>query len=106
MNNHSNRVDGQNTDWSLRWVSMLGVAVGWGWAVVAGGGGLWLLWMKGPWPLTNGWFALASGVSACPASAWILKRLTGIGVSGWVQAGFAILFFIAGKIALTVGIWV
>ena len=29
------------------------------WAAIAGGGGLRLLWTKGPWRLTNGWFAYA-----------------------------------------------
>jgi hypothetical protein len=104
MHDQSERADGQNAAWSQRWVATLGVVVGWGWAVVAGGGGVWLLWTKGPWPLTNGWFALASGISACPLTAWILKRCTGIGISGWVQVGFAIIFFVAGKIALTAGI--
>jgi hypothetical protein len=45
----------------------LGWIAAWAWTIVAGGGGLWLLWTKGPWPLTNGWFALLSGLSACPA---------------------------------------
>src|SRR6516162_5800726 len=98
MNDHSTSADGQNAVRSGRWVTTLGVVVGWGWGVVAGGGGLWLLWTKGLWPLTNGWFALASGISACPLTAWILKRCTGIAVSGWVQVGFAVLFFIAGRI--------
>jgi hypothetical protein len=84
--------------------STLGWIVAWAWAIVAGGGGLWLLWTKGPWPLTNGWFALLSGVSACPATSWFFKRYAGVTVSGYVRFGAATFFFVAGRIALAVGI--
>ena len=43
-----------------------GCFVAWAWTIVAGGGGLGLIITRGPWPLTNGWFALFSGISACP----------------------------------------
>jgi hypothetical protein len=66
-------------------------------------GGLLLLWTKGPWPLTNGWFALLSGVSACPATGWFLKKYAGVTVSGYVRLAAAALFFVAGRIALAVG---
>src|SRR5215471_12512677 len=86
---------------SRRWIGGFGAIFGWIWAIVAGGGGLWLLWTKGPWPLTNGWFALGSGVSACPLTAWMIRKTTGAAVSGRVQFVFALLFFfIAGRIAL------
>jgi hypothetical protein len=65
---------------------------------------LWLLWTKGPWPLTNGWFALFSGLAACPATAWLLKKYAGITVSGTARLATAALFFVAGRIALAVGI--
>jgi len=55
--------------------------LGWTWTAIAGGGGLLMLIREGPWPLTNGWFALASGLCACPATAC----------------------FIAGRIALALG---
>jgi hypothetical protein len=32
------------------------------------------LFTKGLWPLTNGWFALLSGISASRATAWVLKK--------------------------------
>jgi hypothetical protein len=48
------------------WGRLLGLIAAWAWTVVAGGGGLLLLLEKGPWPLTNGWFALLSGIAACP----------------------------------------
>lgn len=89
---------------SNRWVARFGLRAGSVWGIIAGGGGLWLLFTKGPWPLTNGWFALASGISGCPFTAWALKRFTGITVSGWTQFAFALLFWIAGRIALKVGI--
>jgi hypothetical protein len=61
---------------ALSWIAA------WAWTIVAGGGGLLLLWTKGPGPLTNGWFALLSGVSACPATGWFLKKYAGVTVSG------------------------
>ncbi len=86
------------------WVAILGQIAGWIWAIMAGGGGLWLLFTKGPWPLTNGWFALASGISACPLTAWMLKRFADVRISGRVQFVFAAVFFVAGRIALKIGI--
>ncbi len=82
----------------------VGWVVGWIWAIIAGGGGLWLLWTKGPWMLTNGWFALCSGLSACPQIAWLLKKYAGVKVSGWIQLSLALFFFVAGKIALRLGL--
>jgi hypothetical protein len=81
----------------------LGWIAGWAWTIAAGGGGLWLMWTKGPWPLTNGWFALCSGLAACPVTAWMFNRYAGITVSGPVRIAAAAFFFIAGKIALRMG---
>jgi hypothetical protein len=67
---------------------------------MAGGGGFLLLLQRGPWPLTNEWFAMMSGISACPATAWLLRKYAGITVSGRVQFATALAFFIAGRIAL------
>ena len=66
---------------------------------MAGGGGLMLLLEKGPWPLTNGWFALFSGLSACPLTAKTLNSAAGIRLSGAVRFTAAAGFFIAGHIA-------
>jgi hypothetical protein len=82
----------------------LGWIMAWAWAIVAGGGGLLLLLEKGPLPLTNGWFALLSGIAACPLTAWVFKRLTGVTVSGWLRFSAAAVVFIAGRIALAAGI--
>src|SRR5437773_7047121 len=59
-----------------------GCFVAWAWTIVAGGGGLGLIITRGPWPLTNGWFALFSGISACPLTAWLLKKYVGISAFG------------------------
>ena len=93
----------QNTISRTTFGVALGWIAAWAWTIVAGGGGLWILWTKGPWPLTNGWFALLSGVSACPATGWLLKKYAGVAVSGYVRIFAAALFFVAGKIALAIG---
>jgi hypothetical protein len=59
-----------------------------------------LLFEKGPLPLTNGWFALASGISACPVLPWAVRRLFGVRLTGLGQVAAAGLFFIAGHAAL------
>jgi hypothetical protein len=77
--------------------------VAWAWAIVAGGGGFLLLLEKGPLPVTNGWFALLSGLSACPLTAWLLKRFAGVAVSGRVRLFTSAFFFGVGRIALLLG---
>jgi hypothetical protein len=84
------------------WLSWLGWIAGWAWTFLAGWGGLWLLVTRGPWPPTNGWFALASGLSACPLIGWVFARIGGVRVSGWIQFGAAALFYGAGRVALLV----
>jgi hypothetical protein len=82
----------------------LGWIAAWVWTIAAGGGGLWLLSTKGPWPLTNGWFALFSGIAACPITGWLFKKYADVHVSGYVRLGAAAFFWLAGRIALAVGI--
>jgi len=93
----------QKTIGPTTFAAALGWIVAWTWTMAAAGGGLWLLWTKGPWPLTNGWYALLSGISACPATAWLLKKYSGVAVSGHVRLAAAAFFFVAGKIALAIG---
>ena len=62
-------------------------------------GGLLLLLERGPWPLTNGWFAMLSGIAACPLISWISERYAGIKISGWVRFAAAALLFILGQVA-------
>ncbi len=74
--------------------------VAWAWGLLLSIGGLALLIHEGPWPLTNGWFALFSGLAACPLSAWLLKRYANIKVPLSAQLAIALLISIAGRIAV------
>ena len=69
----------------------------WAWCAIAGGGGLWLLITTGPWTLTNGWYALCSGISACPLTGALLRRLR-VPATPRAQCIAALSFFIAGHI--------
>jgi hypothetical protein len=83
-----------------RAVGIVGLIAGWAWGLLNTIGGAGLLIRQGPWPLTNGWFALCGGLCALPASAWIVRRLTGVRISGWLQFALAVAFFLAGRAAL------
>ena len=74
----------------------------WAWALLAGVGGLMLLIHEGPLPITNGWFAMFSGIAACPLTASLLKKYAGITVPGYVQFLVALSIFIAGRVAVAV----
>jgi hypothetical protein len=74
----------------------------WTWALVAGVGGLMLLIHEGPLPITNGWFAMFSGIAACPLTAVLLKKYVHVVVPGYVQFAVALLIFIAGRVAVAV----
>jgi hypothetical protein len=97
-----------NTGQKAGYLGKLGKTLGWiaiwTWAIVAGGGGFLLLLEKGPLPLTNGWFAMLSGVAICPLTAMLLKKFAGIMISIRIRIAAAVLFFIAGRIALLLGI--
>src|SRR5262245_50894098 len=80
------------------WGKTIGWIAAWVWTVIAGGGGLILLLEKGPLPLTNGWFALLSGISACPWTPSLLSKYAGITISARVQFAAALVFFIAGRL--------
>ena|SRR5665213_3478345 len=86
------------------WANVLGALIAWAWTVVCGGGGIEYLWEAGPMRLTHGWFALASGIAACPLTAWALKRYAGVAFSGWARFVAAALFIIAGRLALLAGL--
>jgi hypothetical protein len=73
---------------------------GWAWFLVAGIGGLALLIHQGPWPITNGWFALFSGIAACPLLAWLLKKYRGVMISAHAQLLAALVILIAGRISV------
>jgi hypothetical protein len=84
----------------LAWV--FGWLAAWVWTIVAGIGGLGLLITQGPLPLTNGWFALFSGISACPLTAWLVKRKAGITLSGWTRFAIALLIIMLGRLVLKI----
>jgi hypothetical protein len=84
------------------WFARLAWVAGWAWTLIAGGSGLWLLYTCGPWPPTNGWFALVSGVAACPLIGWLLKKYASVNLLAWVQFAVALFFFVAGHVALTI----
>jgi hypothetical protein len=80
----------------------LAVITGWLWCLLAGGGGLGILLLRGPWPPTNGWFALFSGLAACPLIGRVLRNSAHIKVYAWQQFGAAALLVAMGRLALTV----
>ncbi len=84
----------------VRTVTIVAWIGGWAWFFVAGIGGLALLVHQGPLPITNGWFAMFSGIAACPLLAWLLKRYSGVGVSAHVQFLAALLILIVGRISV------
>ena len=86
-----------------KWVIILGLFAAWAWTIVAAGGGAMLLIEKGPWPLTNGWFALCSGIAACPLTVWLAKRVLGVPLSGRVRFATAALIWVAGQVARRAG---
>ena len=90
----------------MTWGQTLGRALGWLiawlWTIVAGVGGLGLIITRGPLPLTNGWFALFSGISACPLTAWLLKKYAGIALSGWARFAIALLIIMIGRLVLKI----
>lgn len=87
----------------MKWMPLAGAIVAWGWTVLAAGGGAMLLIERGPWPLTNGWYALASGIAACPLTAQLITRIFSIRVSGRARFAAALLFWLAGQVARRVG---
>src|SRR2546430_16243889 len=77
---------------------IFGWVVAWAWTIIAGGGGLGLIITLGPWPPTNGWFALFSGLSACPLTAWLLKKYAGIPFPRWARFGIGPLILMIGRL--------
>src|SRR5262245_23251354 len=72
----------------------------WAWSLVAGVGGLALLIHEGPLPITNGWFAMFSGIAACPLTASLLKTYAGVTIPIRAQFAVALLVFVAGRVAV------
>jgi hypothetical protein len=81
-------------------LAMVAMIVGWVWALIAGVGGLVLLIHEGPLPITNGWFAMFSGIASCPLTAWLSKRYANLAIPIYAQLAIALLIIIAGRIAV------
>jgi hypothetical protein len=94
----------QTTEPSLirKLARVFGWLAAWVWTIVAGIGGLGLLITQGPLPVTNGWFALFSGISACPLTAWLVKRKAGITLSGWTCFAIAFVIIMLGRLVLKI----
>jgi hypothetical protein len=84
---------------------LFGEILAWAWFVVAGGGGFGLILTEGALPLTHGWFAMFSGITLCPATAWLLKRYAGLETTFVARFIVAALFIAAGRLALAIGPW-
>jgi len=84
--------------------ALIGLSLGWAWTALAGGGGLMLLIQKGPWPLSNGWFAMFSGLAACPLLVPLARRFADVELTGRDRFTVALAFLFAGWIALRLGI--
>jgi len=80
-----------------------GWVLAWFWAIFGIGGGLSLMITRGPLPLTNGWFILFSGLAACPLIATLWQTLFHRRLSGTTRLIAALLFVVAGRIALLIG---
>lgn len=86
---------------SRRGLEILGAIASWAWFLLAGSGGLWLMFTTGPWPPTHGWFLLCSGLSVWPVTAWACKKYLGVTASDRARLGAAALFILAGRLAVT-----
>jgi hypothetical protein len=93
----------ETTTRTSRNAALVGSIAAWTWTIVAGLGGLCYLIAQGPAKPTNGWFALFSGVAACPLTAVLVKRLAGIEVTGLARFTAAAAIFLLGRIALILG---
>jgi hypothetical protein len=88
---------------SRRWLAIIGWLTAWGWAIFGCGAGLYLMFTRGPLPLTNGWFILFSGVAACPLTATLWQKLFDRRLSADVRLAAALFFILAGRVALLIG---
>ena len=85
-----------------RLTQILASLVVWGWALLTIIGGLGLIITLGPLPPTNGWFALFSGIAACPATAWVLRRSYDINFPGWARFVVAFAMILLGRLVLRI----
>ena len=81
---------------------VLAVVAAWCWTLIAGVGGLLLLLYLGPLPLTNGWFAMFSGIAACPALPSLIQKVTGRRVRWGACVVVAALIMAAGRAVVAI----
>src|SRR5262249_19755019 len=81
-------------------VRLLAVIAAWSWTLLAGVGGFLLLLRLGPLPLTNGWFALVSGLFACPLLPRALQRAFRVRVRWAALIAASAAIMIAGRITV------
>ena len=70
--------------------------------MLAGVGGFLLLLRLGPLPLTNGWFAMFSGLLACPILPRLLEKAFRVRVRWTALLAASVAIIVAGRIALAV----
>src|SRR5204862_7579709 len=87
---HIAQLGGGRIVYMQKTLSVIAWLVAWGWALIAGVGGFLLLVAEGPLPITKGWFAMFSGIAACPLTARLLKRYARVLVPSYVQFAFAL----------------
>ncbi len=83
-----------------RGAQLIAATAAWFWFILAGCGGLGLIITTGPWPPTHGWFAMFSGLSVWPVTAWASKKYLGFTLSGRARLGAATLIMLAGRLAV------
>lgn len=83
-------------------LARVAAGAGWAWCLLVGGGALGILFLRGPWPPTNGWFALMSALAACPLIGRLLRNRAHLAISGTHQFAAAVLLVSLGRLALTV----
>jgi hypothetical protein len=81
---------------------VIAVVAAWCWTLVAGVGGLLLLIYLGPLPLTNGWFAMFSGIAACPALPRLIEKVARRRVRWGACVVVAALIMAAGRVAVVI----
>jgi hypothetical protein len=83
-------------------LQILGWVTAWGWGLLTIIGGLSLIITLGPWPPTNGWFALFSGLAAWPVTAWTLRRYCGMNFPGSARFVVAFAIILLGRLTLKI----
>jgi hypothetical protein len=78
----------------------LAVAAAWFWTLLAGVGGGLLLLRLGPWPLTNGWFAMFSGLLACPLLPRVLQKAFRVRLRWGALIAASAAIMVAGRITV------